>query len=91
MKRSCFAFDLNSCLNIFSFFFFIFNSNSYKSVVFVSFVSVSQPNRGRNEFVPDTWLVYFWNAFFTSSSTRYSKTRLALLLCPCAHKYSINQ
>ena len=41
MKRSCFAFHLNSCLNILSFFFiFIFNSNSYKSFVFVSFVSV---------------------------------------------------
>ena len=41
MKRSCFAFHLNSCLNILSFFLiFIFNSNSYKSFVFVSFVSV---------------------------------------------------
>ena len=41
MKRSCFAFHLNSCLNILSFFFiFIFNSNSYKSFIFVSFVSV---------------------------------------------------
>lgn len=26
MKRSCFAFDLNSCLNIFSFFFFLFST-----------------------------------------------------------------